>query len=133
MHDNISDYFNDVLSKYQCGFRKSFGAQNYLLYMIETIRETRDNHRVFAAVMTDLSKAFHCIFHELLVVKLHAYGFDESSLKVIISYLKNRTQTTKVGSSFSELLNIIYGVPQGSILGPLLFIIYICDLFIVNS
>ena len=133
MHDNISDYFNDVLSKYQCGFRKSFVAQNYLLYMIETIRETRDNHRVFAAVMTDLSKAFHCIFHELLVVKLHAYGFDESSLKVIISYLKNRTQTTKVGSSFSELLNIIYGVPQGSILGPLLFIIYTCDLFIVNS
>ena len=133
MHDNMSDYFNDVLSKYQCGFRKGFGAQNYLLYMIETIRETRDNHRVFAAVTTDLSKAFHCIFHELLVVKLHAYGFDESSLKVIISYLKNRTQTTKVGSSFSELLNIIYGVPQGSILGPLLFIIYICDLFIVNS
>ena len=133
MHDNMSDYFNDVLSKYQCGFRKSFGAQNYLLYMIETIRETRDNHRVFAAVMTDLSKAFHCIFHELLVVKLHAYGFDESSLKVIISYLKNRTQTTKVGSSFSELLDIIYDVPQGSILGPLLFIIYICDLFIVNS
>ena len=132
MHDNISDYFNDVLSKYQCDFRKRFGAQNYLLYMIETIRETRDNHRVFAAVMTDLSKAFHCILHELLVVKLHAYGFDESSLKVIISYLKNRTQTTKVGSSFSELLSIIYGVPQGSILGPLLFIIYICDLFIVN-
>ena len=133
MHDNMSDYFNDVLSKYQCGFRKSFSAQNYLLYMIETIPETRDNHRVFAAVMTDLSKAFHWIFHELLVVKLHAYGFDGSSLKVIISYLKNRTQTTKVGSSFSELLNIIYGVPQGSMLGPLLFIIYICDLFIVNS
>ena len=133
MHDNMSDYFNDVLSKYQCGFRKGFGAQNYLLYMIETIRETRDNHRVFAALMTDLSKAFHCIFHELLVVKLHAYGFDESSLKVIISYLKNRTQTTKVGSSFSELLNIIYGVPQGSILGPLLFIIYICNLFFVNK
>ena len=52
---------------------------------------------------------------------------------MIISYLKNRTQTTKVGASFSELLNIIYGVPKGSILGPLRFIIYICDLFIVNK
>ena len=107
MHDNVSDYFNDVLSKLQCGFRKGFGAQNCLLYIIETIRKTRDNSGVFASVMTDLSKAFHCISHELLVAKLRAYGFHESSLKVIISYLKNRTQVTKVDSSFSELLNIV--------------------------
>ena len=133
MHDNMSDYFNDVLSKFQCGFRKGFGAQNCLLFMIETIRKTRDNHGVLAAVMTDLSKAFDCISHELLIAKLNAYGLDETSLKVINSYLKNRTQTTKVASSFSELLNIIFGVPQGSILGLLLFIIYIRDLFIVNK
>ena len=133
MHGNMSDYFN-VLSKFQCGFRKGFGAHNCLLFMIETIRKTRDNQGMFAAVMTDLSKAFDCISHELLIAKLNAYGFDETSLKVIISYLKNRTQTTKVGSSFRELLHIlIYGVPQGSILGPLLLIIYICDLFIVNK
>ena len=81
--------------------------------------------------MTDLSKAFDCISHELLIAKLNAYGFDETSLKVMIPYLKNRTQTTKVGASFSELLNIIYGVPQGSILGPLLFIIYIFVIFLL--
>ena len=133
MHDNMSDYFNDVLSKFQCGFRKGFGAQNCLLFMIETIQNTRDNDGVFAAVMTDLSEAFVCISHELLITKLNEYGFDDTSLKVIISYLKNHTQTTKVSASFSELLNIIYSVPQGSILGPLLFIIYICDLFIVNK
>ena len=101
--------------------------------MIETIRKTRDNHGVFAAVMTDLSKAFDCISHELLIAKLNAYGFDETSLKVIISYLKNRTQTTKVGSMFSESPSIIFGTPQGSVLCPLLFIIYVCDLFIVNK
>ena len=129
----MSGYFNDILSKFQCSFRKGFGAQNCLLYMIETLRKTRDKNWVFAAVMTDLSKAFDCISHEHLIAKLNAYGFDETSLKVIISYLKNRMQTTKVGASFSQLLNIMYGVPQGSILGLLLFIIYICDHFIVNK
>ena len=88
---------------------------------------------MFAAVMIDLSKTFDCISHELLIAKLNACGFDETSLKVVISYLKNRLQTTKVGSSLSELLNIIYVVPQGSVLGSLLFIIYVCDLFIVNK
>ena len=88
---------------------------------------------MLAAVMTSLSKAFDWIFHELLIAKLNAYGFDETSLKVTNSYLKNHTQTTKVDSSFSELLNIIHGVPQVSIFGPLLFIIYICDLFFVNK
>ena len=117
-------------------FYQNFSAASekvLVLYVRETIRKTRDKHGVFAAVMRDLSKAFDRISHDFLVAKLHAYRFDESSLKVIISYLKNRTQTTKVGSSFSKLLNIIYGVPQGSVLGPLLFIIYICYLFIVNK
>ena len=83
--------------------------------------------------MKDLSKAFDCVSHELLIAKLNVYDFDETSLKVIISYLKNPKQTAKVGSSFSELLNTIHGVPQGRIFGPLLFIIYICDLLIVSK
>ena len=83
--------------------------------------------------MTDLFKAFDCISRGLLVATLHAYGFDESLLKVIISYLKNRKQTTKVGSMFSESPSIIFGTPQGSVLCPLLFILYVCDLFIVNK
>ena len=129
----MSDYFNDVLWKYQCGLQKGFGGQNFLLDMIETIWKTLDNHGVFGGVMTDLSKAFDCIPHEILMAKLNTQGPDETSLIVIISYLKSRAQTNKVGSLFSELLNIIYGVSQGSIIGPLLSIIYICDLFIVNK
>ena len=83
--------------------------------------------------MRHLSKAFDYISHELLIAKVSAFGFDETSLKVFISYRKNRPQTTKVGSSFSELLNKICGVLQGSVLGPLLFVIRICDLFIINK
>ena len=67
--------------------------------------------------------------HELLIAKLNAYGFDIKSLNFILAYFTNRKQKTKIGSSFSDFLNILFGVPQGSILGPLLFIIYICDLF----
>ena len=101
--------------------------------MIETIPKTRENHEMFADVMIDLFKAFDFISHELLTANLNAYGFNETSLKVIISYLKNRMQTTKGSLSFSELLSIIYGVPQGLILGPVLFVISICDLFIINK
>ena len=61
MHDNMSGYFNDVLSKFQCGFGRGFGAQSCLLFMIETIQKTRDNHGVFTAVMTDLLQAFDYI------------------------------------------------------------------------
>ena len=100
-------------------------GQYCLLVMIEKLRKIRDNKGVF----TDLSKAFDCISHELLIAKLNAYRFDVKSLKFILAYFTNRKQKTKIGSSFSDFLNILFGVPQGSILGPLLFIIYICDLF----
>ena len=69
--------------------------------MIEKIKQARDNNNVFAAVLTDLSKAFDCINHELLIAKLNAYGFDSPSLKFISAYLNFRKQKTKVGSTFS--------------------------------
>ena len=97
--------------------------------MIEKLRKIRDHKGVFAAVFTDLSKAFDCILHELLIAKLNAYRFDIKSLKFILVYFTNRKQKTKIGSSFSDFLNIRFGVSQGSILGPPLFIIYKCGIW----
>ena len=133
MHDEINAYFDDILSKFQCGFRKGYSAQHCLLYMIEKIRKIRNSKGVFAAVLTDLSKDFDCISHDPLLAKLHAYSFDKISLTFTHAYLSQRLQKTKVVSTFSELMSILFGVPQGSILGPLLFIIYLCDLFILND
>ena len=69
------------------------------------------------------------IFHDFLIAKLAAYGFDYQSLRIMESFLSNRQQRTKINSAFSRYSEIIYGVPQGSILGPLFFNVYICDIF----
>ena len=129
MYNQIYPYFQTIFSKFQCGFRKGFNTQHCLLAMVEKWRKTLDGGGETGAVLTDLSKAFDCIDHNLLIAKLNAYGFDKQSINFIYSYLTKRKQRTKVDSAVSSWEILFSGVPQSSVLGPLLFNIYICDMF----
>ena len=131
MFEQMSQFFENIFSKYQCGFRKGFSTQQCLLAMLEKWKRSVDNSKMFGALLTDLSKAFDCLDHELLIAKLNAYGFSLTALKLVHNYLSNRKQRTKINSTYSSLLEIIFGVPQGSILGPLLFNIFLIDLFFI--
>ena len=119
----------DKLSIFLCGFRKGMSTQNCLLFMIEKWRKSLDKGKKCGVLLTDLSKAFDCLVHDLFIAKLHAYGFDYISLKLIHSYLTGRMQRVRVNASFSEWSKIDTGVPQGSVLGPTLYNINSNDLF----
>ena len=98
--------------------------------MVDKRKKAVDNHKVFGAVLTDLSKEFECICHDLLLAKLNVNGLSLPALKLITDYLQNGKQRTKIGSIYSYLKYIISGVPQASILGPLLFNIFYVTFFL---
>ena len=86
MHRQISEYFETVLLKFQCGLRKGYSNQDCLLAMVENCKKTLDQGNEYGALLADLSKAFDCLPQDLIVAKLHAYGFLIDSLKLINSY-----------------------------------------------
>ena len=129
----MSQYFEGIISKYQCGFRKEHSAYHALISLLEKWCNNVDQGRMFRALLTGLSKAFDCLPHDINIAKLYAYGFDMKALDLIYDYLRNRKQITKIDDVNSSWQNTLYGVPQGSILGPLLLNINLCNLFLIMN
>ena len=117
-------YFKDLLSTLLSAYRKRYGCHHVLSKLIEDCKKSLDEGKNLGLVLIDLSKAFDCLPHRLLLCKLRAYGVSYEACKLIKSYLCHRLQRVKVASARSQWEIMHKGVPQGSILGPLLFKIF---------
>ena len=119
---------NHVLSKFQFGFQKNKSTEQAVTSIINHIHCARDNGQSAYCIFLDFAKAFDTVNHEILLAKLKHYGILGKPLKLLESYLKNRSQRTEVDGVLSDEGTIIHGVPQSSVLGPLLFLLYINDI-----
>ena len=131
IHNEMNGFVESVLSEKMSAYRTGYSCQHVLLDFTEKIRHHLDQNSVVGAVLMDLSKAFDCLPHELLIAKLAAYGVQDRTLRLLYSYLKNRRQSVNIKGKLSKFLSILAGVPQGSILGPILFNIFLNDFIFI--
>ena len=129
MVDQLDDYFRAHFHPFLSAYRKGYSCQSTLLALTEDWRQSLDGGHFVGAILMDLSKAFDCLPHRLLLEKLRAYNLAESAVSLLGSYLSDREQCVKIGNAQSASLPMYKGVPQGSIIGPVLFNISINDIF----
>jgi hypothetical protein len=120
---------NELLCKYQFGYTKKSSCESAVLHVMNQIYQNLENKQVTAALFIDLTKAFDCLHHPLLLLKLRKMGFSENFLTLMTSYLSNRFQYVQLENTTSSLVPITKGVFQGSKLAATLFIIYINSIF----
>jgi hypothetical protein len=130
VYSQLNNYLqhSNLLYSLQSGFRSNYSTDTCLIHLLDHLRSQSDKGNFTGMVMLDLQKAFDTVNHEILFSKLSAMGVDHSSVNWFKSYLQNRTQVVEVKGTMSDYMPISCGVPQGSILGPLLFLVYVNDL-----
>ena len=124
LHIQMSKHFESTLHKYMFAYRKFHGCPAALLTLTEQWKAELDKHNVIGTAVIDLSKAFDCLPHQLILEKLKLYGMDNKLVVLMDNYLSSRFQRVKLRGTYSTWQEVSRGVPQGSILGPLLFLKY---------